>query len=499
MSEYALKLNNITKTYPGVVALNDISLNVEKGRVHAIVGENGAGKSTMMKLISGATTPNDGNLEIFGKNYKQMTPHLSRELGIEVVYQEFNLVPSLSVAENIFLGAYPGNNIFPNFKEMVKKTKEVFDSMQVDINPHMKVQDLSTSYCQLVEIAKAISKDVKILILDEPTAALTVSETEILFDLMRRLKKKGTTILYVSHRLSEIFDVCEDVTVFRDGEVIETNTTKGIDRKQLVKLMVGRELDETYPKKTNKIGERILEIKDLSGMGVEDISFELYKGEILGFAGLVGSGRTEIARMIFGADKPESGEIILKGKNIKINNPSQACNYSFGFVPEDRKTQGVLQNLSIRQNITLSILKVISKFGFLNFKKEDEILNKHKDSLRIKTPSFKQLVKNLSGGNQQKVVLSKWLARSCEILIVDEPTRGIDVGAKKEIYTILNDLTEKGVSIIMISSEMPELIGMADRIMVMSEGRATGFLNRDEFNQEKILELASLEFKPEEI
>ncbi|HIV86630.1 MAG TPA: sugar ABC transporter ATP-binding protein [Candidatus Pygmaiobacter gallistercoris] len=494
LEEYALQLKNITKRYPGVLALDDISVNIRKGEVHAICGENGAGKSTMMKLISGAISPDGGKICVFGKDYDQMTPVLSRELGIEVVYQEFNLVPNLPVYENIYLGMYPGGKVSPDFAQMKQKTRELFETLEADIDPRTKVKDLSTAYCQLVEIAKSVSKDPKILILDEPTAALTEKETEILFKLVDKLKKAGTTILYVSHRLSEIFDIADRVTVFRDGKVIETRNIEDIDRHELIALMAGREVKDSYPEKINQPGEVILRVKDLCGLGVENVSFEVRKGEIFGFAGLVGAGRTETARMIFGADEADSGTIEFMGKQVHIHNPEQAVALGIGLVPEDRKTQGVILNLSIRKNITLSILRLVSKFGIMDFKKENKILEEHKNALRIKTPSFDQLLRNLSGGNQQKVVVSKWLARECKLLIMDEPTRGIDVGAKQEIYNIMNRLASEGVAIIMISSEMPELIGMADRILVMSEGRQTGILERGEFSQERILEMASHEF-----
>lgn len=495
MEEYSLQLKNVTKTYPGVVALDDISVSVKQGEVMAICGENGAGKSTMMKLISGAIVPDQGEFTIFDQTYSAMTPALSRELGIEVVYQEFNLVPILSVAENIFLGDYPGNKITPNFREMKTKTRELFRELEVDVDPDALVKDLSTAYCQLVEIAKGISKNPRILILDEPTAALTEKETDILLRLVRRLREKGTTVLYVSHRLSEIFDVADRVTIFRDGRVIGTKDIRDIDRKQLIALMAGREISDTYPPRIKPFGDVVLKVTNICGLGVENINFEVHAGEIFGFAGLVGAGRTETARMLFGADKADSGEIEIMGKKVKITSPDKACEQGIGFVPEDRKTQGVVQNLSIRNNISLPILKQISHLFIVDRRKENKILAEHKDALMIKTPSMEQLVKNLSGGNQQKVVLSKWLAKECPILILDEPTRGIDVGAKQEIYGIMRHLAEQGVAIIMISSEMPELIGMADRILVMSEGRQTGILERRDFSQERILELASHEFK----
>ncbi len=495
MEEYSLQLKNVTKTYPGVVALDDISLSVRPGEVMAICGENGAGKSTMMKLISGAIVPDQGEITIFDRTFETMTPALSRELGVEVVYQEFNLVPILSVAENIFLGDYPGNKVTPNFKEMKARAGELFRELEVDIDPDALVKDLSTAYCQLVEIVKGLSKNPRILILDEPTAALTEKETDILLRLVRRLREKGTTVLYVSHRLSEIFDVADRVTIFRDGRVIGTKDIQDIDRKQLIAMMAGREISDTYPPRKSPIGEVVLKVTNICGLGVENISFEVHKGEIFGFAGLVGAGRTETARMLFGADVADSGQIEIMGRQVSITSPEKACEYGIGFVPEDRKTQGVVQNLSIRNNISLPILKSISRFFVVDRKKENKILEEHKDALKIKTPSMEQLVRNLSGGNQQKVVLSKWLARECPLLILDEPTRGIDVGAKQEIYGIMRRLAEQGVAIIMISSEMPELIGMTDRILVMSEGRQTGILERSEFSQERILELASHEFK----
>ena len=499
MDNIALKLEHIRKTYPGVVALDDINVEVPQGEVRAIVGENGAGKSTMMKLISGAITPDEGIITLFGKSYSHMEPALARDLGVELVYQEFNLVPNLSVAENIFLGDYPGGKVVPDFKQMIQRTSEIFKSMEVDIDPRTKVKELSTAYCQLVEIAKALSRNVKLLILDEPTAALTVKETEILFRLVDRLKKQGCTILYVSHRLSEIFAVCDSVTIFRDGCKIKDCRISDITREQLVAEMAGRTVDESYPEKTAKIGDVILEAKHVYGLGVEDISFQLHRGEILGFAGLVGAGRTETCRMIFGADKMDKGEVWFEGKKVNIRAPEDACDLGIGLVPEDRKTQGVILNLPIRDNISMSILKRISNNPLMvvDKKQENEILAKHKNALHIKTPSMLQLVKNLSGGNQQKVVLSKWLARECKVLIVDEPTRGIDVGTKHEIYEILNSLAESGMAIIMISSEMPELLGMADRIVVLSEGHLTGILNRNEFDQTKILEFASHEFVEE--
>ncbi len=491
MEEYVLELRNVTKRYPGVLALDKISLALKKGEVHALVGENGAGKSTLIKVISGAITPDEGEIVVGGTSYSTMTPALSKKLGIEVIYQEFNLIPNLSVAENMFMGDFVGNGVTVDFKEMERKTAEVFKEMKIDINPKTLVKDLSVAYMQMVEIAKAIVKNVKILIMDEPTAPLTNNEVDILMDLVERLKKEGVTIIYVSHRMEEIYRIGDRLSIFRDGKWISTHNVKDITRHDLVCKMVGREMSETYPTREGCKGETVLEVQNLSGDGAENISFKLRKGEILGLAGLVGAGRTETARMIFGADVMKSGKILVNGKEVKIHSPKDAVKNGICLVPEDRKQQGVILNLSIRDNITLPIIKRISNLGIVNTQSENKILNKHKNDLKIKTPSFAQKVGNLSGGNQQKVVLSKWLASDAEILIFDEPTRGIDVGAKQEIYFLMNELAEAGKAILMISSEMEELMGMADRILVLYEGHQVCEIPREEFTQEHIMAMAS--------
>lgn len=487
----ALIIKNITKTYPGVVALDHVSLEFQKGEIHALVGENGAGKSTIIKLISGAIAPSEGTIEVEGKEYEGMSPILSRSLGIEVIYQEFNLIPTLSVAENIFMGEYPGNGVVIDFKEMERRTKEVFELMKVDINPQTLVKDLTVAYMQLVEIAKAISKNAKILIMDEPTAPLTNNDVDILLDLVVNLKKKGVTIIYVSHRLNEIYRIADRLTILRDGRKIDTKKIEDISRKELVSHMVGRDVSETYPERTHQPGDIVLEVKNLCGNGATGINFQVRKGEILGLAGLVGAGRTETARMIFGADILEAGEIYVEGKLVHIKSPEEAMSYGIGLVPEDRKLQGVILSRSIKDNITISILKRISRFTLINKNKENELIDKYKKDLNIKTPSFEQKVGNLSGGNQQKVVLSKWLASDSKVLIFDEPTRGIDVGAKQEIYHLMNQLSKNGMAIIMISSEMEEILGMSDRILVLCEGKTTGIVDKSEFTQEYIMELAS--------
>lgn len=491
MEENILELKGITKKYPGVIALNQVSLGLKKGEIHALVGENGAGKSTLIKVISGAITPDEGEIAVEGQSYAAMTPALSKKLGIEVIYQEFNLIPNLSVAENMFMGNFIGNRVTVDFKAMERKAAEIFRMMKIDIHPRTLVKDLSVAYMQMVEIAKAIVKNVKILIMDEPTAPLTNNEVDILLNLVENLKREGVTIIYVSHRMDEIYRIADRLSIFRDGQWISTHKISEISRHDLVCAMVGREITETYPSRGDCIGETVLEVKHLTGKGASDISFELRKGEILGLAGLVGAGRTETARMIFGADPMESGTILIRGREVKIRSPKDAVDNGICLVPEDRKQQGVILSLPIRDNITLPIIKKISRFGVVNRQNENRILQKHKDDLRIKTPSFGQKVGNLSGGNQQKVVLSKWLASDAEILIFDEPTRGIDVGAKQEIYFLMNELAESGKAILMISSEMEELMGMSDRIVVLYEGRQTGEISKENFSQEGIMAKAS--------
>ncbi len=491
VEQYVLELKKITKRYPGVTALDQVSLGLKKGEVHALMGENGAGKSTMIKVISGAITPDEGEIVVEGESYTHMTPALSKKLGIEVIYQEFNLIPNLSVAENMFMGERVGGKILADFGQMERRAAEVFERMKIDINPKTLVRDLSVAYMQMVEIAKSIVKNVKILIMDEPTAPLTSDEVDILLELVEKLKQEGVTIVYVSHRMDEIYRVADRLSVFRDGKWISTNPVEEISRHDLVCEMVGREITETYPVRRKCEKETILEVRNLTGKGAKNISFDLKRGEILGLAGLVGAGRTETARMIFGADPIESGSIIMKGKEITIRSPRDAVQNGICLVPEDRKQHGVILSLSIRDNITLPIVKGISKLGIVDRKREDGILKKQKDDLRIKTPSFSQKAGNLSGGNQQKVVLSKWLASDAEVLIFDEPTRGIDVGAKQEIYFLMNRLVEAGKAIIMISSEMEELIGMSDRIIVLYEGEQKGEIEKEQFSQELIMERAS--------
>lgn len=485
-----LKLNNITKRYPGVVALDKVSFELQEGEVHAIIGENGAGKSTLIKCLCGAIVPEEGSIEIAGETYDSMNPKLSKDLGIEVVYQELNLIDGLTVAENVCFGAKYGR--FVNFKLLTKKTQEVFERLNVKIDPKKLVMELSTAQQQLVEIAKSVSKDVKVLILDEPTAPLTIEDVDILFEIIRTLKKNGVSIIYISHRLDEIFQITDRITVMRDGQYVTTLNTNETNRNELIKYMVGRELKDIYVENTNVSAERMLELESVCGNGDENITMHVNKGEIVGLAGLVGAGRTELARLLFGADKIDSGIIRLDGKELKISHPGDAIKEGIGLIPEDRKRQGALLQFGIDWNIALSHLPEISKYTFVNEKIVAEQADEYIEKLKIKTPYRNQLVRNLSGGNQQKVVLARTLVNDSKLIIFDEPTRGIDVGARSEIYHLLNDLARQGKSILMISSDMEELIGMSDRIYVLAEGKITGELKKAEFTQEKILELMSV-------
>jgi ribose transport system ATP-binding protein len=486
-----LSLKDLTKKYPGVLALDRVSLDFIEGEVHALLGENGAGKSTLIKAVAGAIDLDGGVIHVNGQDHPKMTPHLSRSLGIEVIYQEFNLIPTMSVAENIFLGDRTGKSPLVDFRTMKSKAREIFKLFNVDINPDAKVQDLSPAKQQIVEIAKAVSKNVKILIMDEPSAPLSVSEVEHMFEIIRHLKQRGVTVIYISHRLEEVFRISDRVTVMRDGRYVATRLTKDTNRKELISLMVGRELKESYPSRSNPPGEIALEVKNLSGNGDKDISFSVRKGEILGISGLVGAGRTELAMLLFGAAPIEGGEMWVEGKPVQIQSPQDAIQRGIGLLTEDRKGKGLFLEMGVGWNISFPIIRRLSKYGVVDTRTETEIAEKYKQRINIKTPSLLQRVINLSGGNQQKVVLAKSLAAESDILIFDEPTRGIDVGAKQEIYNLMCELANTGIAILMISSDMEELLGMSDRIIVLSEGRLAGEVKREQFSQDYILDLAS--------
>ena len=495
MSDNILELKHITKLYPGVVALNDVSLEVRRGEILALVGENGAGKSTLIKTCSGAITPTQGEIVINGKSFTGMTPQTSEQNGIGVIYQEFNLVGDLSVAENIFLGRAIRKGMVIDLKAMERESKKILDSLNIKINPKTLVKTLSVGYQQMVEIAKAVSQNAKLLIMDEPSAPLTSAEVEAMFAIVDKLKAGGVSIIYISHRLDEIFRLADRITILRDGQYVTTLNTDETNKDELVKYMVGRQLTEVYPKRDEICvkDEVIFEAVNVSGNGDKNISFKIHRGEVLGLGGLVGAGRTEFAELMFGMRPKTAGKFIFKGKEISPKTPKDAIELGIGLVPEDRKKEGALLGMSIRCNINMPIYQRISKGTVINEKKEEEIAQTYRKEISIKTPALDQLVKNLSGGNQQKVILAKWLAADSELLIFDEPTRGIDVGAKQEIYTLINHLVEQGKTVLMISSEMEELMGMSDRILILAEGNMTGELNKSEFNQERIMQLASIE------
>jgi ribose transport system ATP-binding protein len=486
-----LSVKNLSKYYQGITALNNVSIDFQQGKIHALVGENGAGKSTFIKSIAGAITPDAGTIAIEGSAYTALTPALSRRHGIEVIYQEFNLVPDLSVAENIYLGGRVSKKKLVDYKGMFKSARKLFSDFGIEIDPGLSVSKLSPALQQIVEICKAISKDVKLLIMDEPTAPLTITEVDLMFAIVERLKKNGVTIIYISHRLEEVFRITDRVTVLRDGNVIQTLETKDTDRKRLIQLMVGREIDDAPHARSVNLSETILKVERLTGNGVKNLSFELHRGEILGFAGLVGCGRTEIMQVLYGAAPKESGRIFIKGKEVHITSPIEALKNGIGMIPEDRKKHGGFLSLPLKWNIVFSRLKDISHFGVVDKALENDLAGKYQKSLDIRSYSLDQLLQNLSGGNQQKVVMAKTLVMDTDIIIFDEPTRGIDVGAKQEIYKLMNKLAESGRAIIMISSEMDEILSMSDRIIVLCEGEMMGELNKDEMNKTLILDLAS--------
>ena len=486
-----LELHNITKEYPGVTALDDVSISFKEGEVHAIVGENGAGKSTFIKVISGAIRPTKGEICMDGKTYSHLEPLQAIDLGISVVYQELIQFPFMNVMDNIFMSD-KGKGMFVNDKERAEKTRELLAKFRCTVSPKEKLMNLSVANCQIVEISKAMVKKARVLILDEPTAAITVEEQRRLFNVINELKSQGVTIIYISHRLEEIFEICDRVTILRDGKYVDTLNTSDTDKQSLIKLMVGRELSASYPTKENAPAEDVvLKCENVTGNGVENISFDLHKGEILGFAGLVGAGRTELMHLVYGAAKKRAGVISVGDKKVSFKSPADGLKAKIGLIPEDRKMQGCFLEKPIYWNISISNINSISDWFFVNKSKEMNQADEYGKKLRIKTPSYKALAMSLSGGNQQKVVLAKTLATLPDILIFDEPTRGIDVGARYEIYQLMIDLTQQGKSILMVSSDMEELLGMSERIVVLHEGKQMGVLERSEFSQEKILTLAS--------
>lgn len=494
MGEIILTMKNISKSFSGVAALKNGELTLESGEVVALMGENGAGKSTLMKILTGIYEKDGGTITYIGKEVEFKGPAASEKAGIAIVHQELNMMNDLTVAQNLFIGKECMKGMFIDDALMVEKAKALFDVLNIDINPAERIGALTVGKQQMVEIAKAISGDAKIIIFDEPTAALTDSEIEELFKVINDLKKKGTGIVYISHRMDEINIISDKVTVMRDGEFVGTLVTKDCDKNDIIKLMVGRTIF-SEPKTASNVAEDapiVLRCEHLSrGKAVRDVSFELKKGEILGFSGLMGAGRTEVARLIFGADKLDDGKIYISGKEVKINSPKDAVEAGIGYLSEDRKRFGLIVDKSVEENTVIASLNNFIKGVFIDNTKTKNVSEKYVSELKTKTPSVSQLVKKLSGGNQQKVVIAKWLVRNCDILIFDEPTRGIDVGAKSEIYALMEELAKAGKSIIMISSELPEVLRMSDRVIVMCEGRITGTLDISEANQEVIMESAT--------
>lgn len=495
MAETLVLMEGIDKSFPGVHALNQCRFELWAGEVHALVGENGAGKSTMMKILSGIYKKDAGRILYKGREVEIPNPRAAQLLGISMIHQELNLMPHLTVAQNIFIGREPRQmGIFLEEKDINKKTQDLLDMMHLKLDPRTKVADLTVAKQQMVEIAKALSFNSEVLIMDEPTAALTEAEIAELFRIIRELREKGVGIIHISHRLEELKQISDRITVMRDGRYIDTVLTPETTIDKIISMMVGRTIYESAPEVPEDTHqETVLEVRNLNrGRALKDINFKLKRGEILGFAGLMGAGRTEVARAIFGADPIDSGEIYIQGKKVQIKSPLDAVKYGIGYLSEDRKRYGLALGMDVETNVVLaSFKKFLRSFGWVQESKTRSTAEHFVKALSIKTPSLQQQVKNLSGGNQQKVVIGKWLTADTDILIFDEPTRGIDVGAKSEIYHLLNDLARQGKSIIMISSELPEILRMSHRIVVMCEGRITGELDSAEATQEKIMTYAT--------
>lgn len=496
--QHKLEMRNISKKFPGVQALSDVSIQVKPGEVYVLLGENGAGKSTLMKILAGVYHKDSGEILLNGQPVEILDTKIAGIHGIYMIHQELNLVPHLSVAENIFLGREPRKG-WPgriDWKQLNKQAEAILRELNLNISPRAIVQNLSVAQCQMVEIARALSTQPEIIIMDEPTAAITEQETEELFRQIDKLKHQGVSILYISHRLPEVKRIGDRVLVMRDGRVVDTVEAASVAIDELIRMMVGRELGAMFPKEQFSRGAEALRVRNLSRRGVlSNISFEAYRGEVLGFAGLMGSGRTELMRAIFGADPGVTGQIFKDETEIHIDSPKTAVNHGIAFLTEDRKNTGLILNMPVDVNVTLATLDRYSNVLMINHRKEEEKTRQYVKDLHIKTPSINATVQNLSGGNQQKVVLARWLCKNADIVILDEPTRGIDVGAKTEIHLLINELTRQGKAVILISSDLPEVLGMSDRIAVMCEGHLTGVLDRSEATQEKVMQLATLDMK----
>lgn len=486
-----LKLDNICKSFPGVRALYNAGLSVYPGRVMALMGENGAGKSTLMKILTGIYSKDSGSIHYQGQEVTFKNPKMSQLAGISIIHQELNIIPNLTIAENIFLGREFTNKFGGiDWKKMTTESEKLLKRLKIKHSPTTPVEQLSLGELQMIEIAKALSFDAKVIIMDEPTDALTDTETDALFNVIRELKQQNCGIVFISHRMQDIFTICDDVTVLRDGELIAERSLKDINEEQLIELMVGRKLSEQYPHIESPIGDTVLEVKNISGCGVHNASFKLHRGEILGISGLMGAGRTELMKLIYGALPKTAGEVFLKQKQLSIHSPQDGLNNGIVYISEDRKGDGLVLGMSIKENMTLTALKQLTKHYSINHKAEKMTVNDFILLFNIKTPSMNQTIGLLSGGNQQKVAIAKGLMTRPDVLILDEPTRGIDVGAKKEIYQLINKFKEEGMSIIIVSSDMPEIIGMSDRVLVMNNGEIRAEYLRNEVTQEKLLTAA---------
>jgi inositol transport system ATP-binding protein len=501
MTQPLLKMTGITKQFPGVLAVDHVNLEVMPGEVHGLLGENGAGKSTLLKILSGAHHPDSGTIELGGQTITLVNPHQAQNQGIVTIYQEFNLVPQLTIGENVFIGREPGSGAFLNGRTMAAKTREVIEPLGIHIDPLTLVRDLSVAEQQMVEIARALSMQSRIIIMDEPTSALSEHEVVRLMEIMRNLKAKGLSIIFVTHRLDEVMQVCDRITVLRDGRNAGEAAVKDISVPDIIRMMVGRTVDDMYTGqhvdpsanavalKVTRLRRRV-NIQDPHAIILHDISFEVRKGEILGLAGLVGAGRTEIARAIFGADPLESGEVVVDGKSVQINSPEDAIQHGIGLVPEDRKQQALFLALAVRENTSIAALgRLATRLGFIRARQEAALMEQYRQTLNIRMSTPEVRVRNLSGGNQQKVVIARWMALQPRVLIVDEPTRGIDVAAKAEVHGLLHQMAAQGIAIIMISSELPEILGMSDRILTICEGRLTSEVLRKDASQEKLMSL----------
>jgi ribose transport system ATP-binding protein len=498
MSEL-LEMREITKSFPGVVALNNVDFNVCRGEIMGLLGENGAGKSTLVKIIGGIYKPDNGVIKFDGKRVELQNPHHSENLGVSIIHQEHNLFPNLTVADNIFLGKektrlrYVIDAVSSNNAASVLLKK-----VGLKVKPDLLITDLSVSQRQMVEVAKALSINAKILVMDEPTSSLTAAEAEILFEIIKSLTREGVAVVYISHKMEEVFRLCDRIKILRDGKDIGVFQKHAISEKDVINLMVGREIESMFERKDHTIGEEVLRVESLSTRtGVKNVSFKVHAGEVLGFAGLVGAGRSELMRAIFGVDEITEGRVFLNRKLVSIKSPRDAIHLGIGFVPEDRKEQGLILGMSVNENISLANLDNLKRFFILDEKRESDVTIHYMKSLRIKAVNKNQIVSSLSGGNQQKVVLGKWLSIEPQILILDEPTRGIDVGAKREIYHLINELSNRGVAILLISSELIEIIAMSDRILVMHEGQGKGEISSEEADQEKIMNMAIATTKEE--